>query len=168
MLKFIDNVGDYFTANYFDEDFAKRVLEKSGHAADTYKGFNQKISGLKDRYYKYKQQLLEGRLRTKDKIVATHDFHTHLLNALGYDGSHPQYDNLLHLSEYEVVPVRHILYRGTQPHLMVLEMQPLIPEGDEVPDGLFEQRYNTEDEDSGATTGTPPQRYHRSQWEKVF
>lgn len=168
MLKFIDNVGDYFTANYFDEDFAKRVLEKSGHAADAYKGFNQKTSGLKDRYYKYKQQLLEGRLRTKDKIVATHEFHTHLLNALGYDGSHPQYDNLLHISEFEVVPVRHILYRGAQPHLMVLEMQPLIPEGDEVPDGLFEQRYNTEDEDAGTATGTPPQRYHRSQWEKVF
>ena len=168
MLKFIDNIGDYFTANYFDEDFAKRVLEKSGYAAETYKGFNQKISGLKDRYYKYKQQLLEGRLRIKDKIVATHEFHTHLLNALGYDGSHPQYDNLLHLSEFEVVPVRHILYRGAQPHLMVLEMQPLIPEGDEVPDGLFEQRYNIEDEEAGAPMGTSPQRYHRSQWEKVF
>ena len=168
MLKFIDNIGDYFTANYFDEDFAKRVLEKSGYAADTYKGFNQKISGLKDRYYKYKQQLLEGRLRIKDKILATHEFHTHLLNALGYDGSHPQYDNLLHLSEFEVVPVRHILYRGAQPHLMVLEMQPLIPEGDEVPDGLFEQRYNIEDEEAGAPMSTSPQRYHRSQWEKVF
>jgi hypothetical protein len=171
MLKFIDNIGDYFTANYFDEDFAKRVLEKSGYAADDYKSFNQKISGLKDRYYKYKQQLLEGKLRTKDKIVATHDFHTLVLNALGYDGSHPEYNHLWHLSELEVVPVRHTLYRGEQPHLMVLEMQPLIPEGDEVPDGLFEQRYNVEDEEeggSGSPAGNPPQRYHRSQWDKVF
>jgi hypothetical protein len=43
-----------------------------------------------------------------------------------------------------------------------MEIQPLIKEGDEEPDGLFEQRYNEE----GDTTSE--QRYHRSQWSRVF
>ena len=43
-------------------------------------------------------------------------------------------------------------------------MQALIMEDDQEPDGLFEQRYNVADEEQT----NPPQRYHRSQWEKVF
>ncbi|MBK6828917.1 MAG: hypothetical protein IPG86_19605 [Chitinophagaceae bacterium] len=89
---------------------------------------------------------IEDKLRTKDKIYESHQFHTALLNALGYDGNHPQYSNLFHLSENEVIPVRHILYRGDKVHLMIMEMQALIKEDDTDPDGLFEQRYNVEDE----------------------
>ena len=54
------------------------------------------------------------------------------------------------------------MYKGDKPHLMIMEIQPLIREGDEEPDGLFEQRYN-EDGDT-----TSEQRYHRSQWSRVF
>ena len=164
MLKFIQNIGDYFSTNYFDEDFTAKVIAKTGYAAEDVKEFNKRISPLKDRYFRFKQLVIEGKLRVKDKIFECHQFHTEILNALGYDGSHPQYDHLFYLSEHEVLPVRHILYRGDQPHLMVMEMQALIKEDDNDPDGLFEQRYNVEDE----SQTNPPQRYHRTQWERVF
>jgi hypothetical protein len=164
MIKFIENVGDFFSSNYFDEDFIKKVHDKSGYSSEDQKGLQKKITPLKDRYYKYKTQIIEGRLRTKDKIYETHQFHRHLLNALGYDGDHPQYNEPLHFSDSEVLPVRHKLYRGEQLHMLILEMQPLIKEGDEEPDGLFEQRYNIEDEE----TQVKEQRYHRSQWKRVF
>ncbi len=164
MIRFIQNIGDYFSSNYFDEDFTSKVLAKTGYAAEDIKEFNKKISPIKDRYFRFKQQFIEGRLRTKDKIFEAHQFHTPLLNALGYDGNHTQYDTLFHLSETEVLPVRHILHRGEQTHLMIMEMQALIQEDDTPPDGLFQQRYNVEDE----TQNNPPQKYHRTQWERVF
>lgn len=164
MLKFIQNIGEYFSGNYFDEDFTSKVLTKTNYASEDIKEFNKKISPLKDRYFRFKQLYIEGKLRTKDKIYETHSFHTELLNALGYNGNRTQYSSLFHLSEHEVIPVRNILYRGEQPHLMIMEMQSLIKEDDNEPDGLFQQCYNVEDE----TQTNPPQRYHRLQWERVF
>ena len=162
MIKFIENIGDFFSSNYFDEDFVKKVHDKSGYSSEDYKGLQKRISPLKDKYFKYKQSIIEGRLRTKDKIFETHQFHTQLLNSLGYEGDKNNYNSPFHLSEKEVIPIRHILYKGDKPHLMIMEIQPLIKEGDEEPDGLFEQRYN-EDGDT-----TSEQRYHRSQWSRVF
>jgi hypothetical protein len=164
MLRFIQNTGDYFSSNYFDEDFTSKVLAKTGYSADDVKEFNKRISPLKDKYFRFKQLFIEGKLRTKDKIYESHQFHKELLNSLGYEGNHPQYNNLFHLSENEVIPVRHILHRGDQIHLMIMEMQALVKEDDTEPDGLFEQRYNVEDE----TQTNPPQRYHRTQWDRVF
>lgn len=164
MLKFLKNTGDYFSSNYFDEDFTSKVVAKTGYATEDIKEFNKKITPLKDRFYRFKQLFIEGKLRLKDKIYETHQFHTFLLNALGYDGDHPQYNNLFHLSEKEVIPVRHILYRGDQPHVMIMEMQALIREDDTDPDGLFEQSYNVAEEE----LTQPPQRYHKSHWENVF
>ncbi|MBP7808642.1 MAG: hypothetical protein KA163_05080 [Bacteroidia bacterium] len=164
MLKFIRNTGDYFSSNYFDEDFTSKVLSKTGYNAEDVKEFNKKITPLKEKFFRYKELYIEGRLRTKDKIFETHQFHTHLLSALGYDAAHTQYDHLFHFTEEQVIPVRHILYRGDQPHLMVMEMQSLIKEDDNEPDGLFEQRYNVEDEEQA----NPAQKYHRLQWERVF
>ena len=164
MLKFIQNIGEYFSSNYFDEDFAARVIAKSGYAAEDVKEFNKRILPLKDRYFHFKQVIIEGKLRVKDKIFESHLFHSDVLNILGYDGDHNQYDSLFHLSEHDVLPVRHTLYRGDLPHLMVMEMQSLIKEDETDPDGLFEQRYNVEDE----SLVNPPQRYHRLQWERVF
>ncbi|WP_367769077.1 hypothetical protein AB3G33_10485 [Flavobacterium sp. WC2421] len=164
MLKFLKNTGDYFSSNYFDEDFTSKVLSKTGYAAEDIKEFNKKITPLKDRFYRFKQLFIEGKLRTKDKIEETHKFHSYLLNVLGYDGDHHQYKNLFHLTEKDVIPVRHILYRGVQPHLMIMEMQALIREDDTEPDGLFEQQYNVAEEE----LASPPQRYHRSQWDRVF
>lgn len=164
MIKFIDNIGDFFSTNYFDEDFVKKVHSKSGYSADDQKELQKRISPLKDKYFKYKQSIIEGRLRTKDKIYETHQFHTLLLNALGYDGAHHQYNEPFHFSENEVLPVRHKLYRGDKLHMMVMEMQSLIKEGDEEPAGLFEQRYNIEEEE----LQTKEQRYHRAQWSRIF
>jgi hypothetical protein len=164
MIKFIDNTGEFFSSNYFDEDFVKKVHDKSGYAFDDQKELQKRISPLKDKYYRYKQSIIEGRLRIKDKIFETHQFHTLLLNALGYDGDHHQYNEPFHFSEFDVLPVRHKLYRGNKLHLLIMEMQPLIKEGDEEPDGLFEQRYNIESEE----LSTNEQRYHRSQWSRVF
>ena len=164
MIKFIDNIGDFFSSNYFDEDFVKKVHDKSGYGFDDQKELQKRISPLKDKYYRYKQNIIEGRLRIKDKIYETHQFHSHLLNALGYDGDHHQYNEPFHFKEKEVLPVRHKLYRGDKLHLLIMEMQPLIKEGDEEPDGLFEQRYNIEEEE----LESKEQRYHRVQWSRVF
>jgi hypothetical protein len=164
MIKFIDNIGDFFSTNYFDEDFVKKVHSKSGYSVEDQKELQKRISPLKDKYFKYKQSIIEGRLRTKDKIYETHQFHTLLLNALGYDGAHHQYNEPFHFSENEVLPVRHKLYRGEKLHMMVMEMQSLIKEGDEEPAGLFEQRYNIEEEE----LQTKEQRYHRAQWSRIF
>jgi hypothetical protein len=164
MIKFIDNIGDFFSTNYFDEDFVKKVHTKSGYSIEDQKELQKRISPLKDKYFKFKQSIIEGRLRTKDKIFETHQFHTLLLNALGYDGSHHQYNEPFHFSETEVLPVRHKLYRGDKLHMMIMEMQPLIKEGDEEPAGLFEQRYNIEEEE----LQTKEQRYHRVQWSRIF
>ena len=131
MIKFIDNIGDFFSSNYFDEDFVKKVHSKSGYSFDDQKELQKRITPLKDKYYRYKQNIIEGRLRIKDKIYETHQFHSLLLNALGYDGDHHQYNEPFHFKEKEVLPVRHKLYRGDKLHLLIMEMQPLIKEGDE-------------------------------------
>lgn len=177
MIKFIQNTGDFFAANYFDEDFTKKVLEKTGYAPEDIKEFIKRITALKDRYFKFKQAYLEENWRTKDKITETHRFHTEVLNALGYPGSQPEYQELFHVDEKTVLPVRHTLYRGDKPFLMIMEMRALIKEGEEEPDGLFEQRYHSEDEFTRrqrsedtplGKDSNPPQKYHRSQWGNVF
>lgn len=166
MIHFIQNIGEYFASNYFDEDFVSKVIEKSGYSrgSDAIKQFNSDINGLRKPYLDLKQSFMEKRLRTKDKITETHRFHTKVLNALGYDAENTNYANLYPVDDNSVLPVRHILYRGDEPHLMVMEMNALIKVDEEEPDGLFEQQYNIENEDET----TPPQKYHRSQWDNVF
>lgn len=163
MIKFINNIGDFFSSNYFDEDFSKKVFAKTGYGAEDSKQFQKRISSLKDSYFKFKRLLLEGKLRIKDRVTETHQFHSAFLNALGYPGDKAEYENLFHLNEKTVLPVRHILYRGDLPHMMIMEMQSLINNGDFDPDGLFEQSYDIEEKAS-----SPPQKYHRSQWSNVF
>lgn len=165
MMKFLHNIGDYFSSNYFNDDFVKEVIAKTGYASDDLKAVQKKISALKDRYFRYKRTILEDRLRTKDKVTETCNFHKEVLNALGYTGDITQYEELFPVDDKTVLPVRNTLYRDTQPHLMIMEMHTLIKEGDDEPDGLFEQQYHIDDDE---TTTTPPQKYHRSQWEKVF
>jgi hypothetical protein len=41
MIKFIQNIGEYFSSNYFDEDFTAKVLSKTGYAAEDIKDFNK-------------------------------------------------------------------------------------------------------------------------------
>ena len=88
MFKFIQNIGDYFSSNYFDEDFNAKVFAKTGYAAEDVKEFNKRISPLKDRYFRFKQLIIEDKLRIKDQIFESHQFHTEVLNALGFGVSH--------------------------------------------------------------------------------
>jgi hypothetical protein len=149
MIKFIENIGDYFSTNYFDEDFIKKVTDKSGYASEDLKEINKRISPLKDTYYKYKNEYLTLK-RPKDRIKLTNTFHSKILDALGYTADTNDYSELFLLEEKEGIPVRLKHYRGDKPHLFIMEMQSLIAEGETPPAGLFEQRY------------------HQQQWEYVF
>jgi len=165
MIRFIQNIGEFFASNYFDEDFSQKVQNKSGYDRETIKEMDKKFTRMKDEYYSLKQDFMEGRLRTRDEINAVHKFHSKLLNALGYDGNRDEYDQLFYLSEDEVIPVRHRLFRGDKPQLFILEMQAQIKKGENEPDGLFEQRYHTVE---NGDVQVKQQRYHRSQWKDVF
>ena len=164
MINFIENIAEFYPLNYFNEDFHKEVIAKSGYSNDDIKTFNKKVNALKEKYYAFKKEMIESNLRVKDKVSRAHDFHTKLLNMLGYAGDKPEYDDFVYLNEKEALPIRHKLYRGdNQPHLFVMEMQPMISYQGESPDGLFEQQFDTEEERT-----SPPQKYHRSQWANVF
>ena len=158
MIHFINNIGDYFASNYFDEDFSKKVIDKSGYGPDAIRQLNQAMARLKPEYFKLKQKFIENHLRTKDKINLSHAFHTLVLTALGYDATHTQYDDLFSINDKSVLPVRHILYRGDEVHLMVMEMHALIKTTNEEPDGLFEQSYNVTNEDEATAKA---QKYNR-------
>ncbi|WP_452228966.1 Eco57I restriction-modification methylase domain-containing protein [Lacinutrix sp. MEBiC02404] len=167
MIHFINNIGDYFASNYFDEDFSKKVIDKSGFSKDAIKSINQAITRIKPQYFKLKQRFIEDHLRVKDKVNLTHAFHTKVLEALGYDASHTDYHDLYPITDKAVLPIRHILYRGDTPHLMVMEMHALIKTSlDEEPDGLFEQRYHVKKDTDSKTS--KEQKYHRSQWADIF
>lgn len=165
MIHFIHNIGDYFASNYFDEDFSKKVIERSGYSSDATKQLEQTIARLKPEYFKLKQKFIENHLRIKDKVNLSHVFHTKVLNTLGYNAEQMNYNELYPISNKCVLPVRHILYRGEQPHLMVMEMHALIRTKDEEPDGLFEQRYTVDNDEEQSTKA---QKYHRSQWADIF
>ena len=68
MIHFLHNISDFFASNYFDENFSKKVIEKSGYSADAIKQLNQQINQLKPEYFKLKQRFIENHLRVKDKI----------------------------------------------------------------------------------------------------
>lgn len=166
MIHFINNIGDYFASNYFDEDFSKKVIDKSGFSGDAIKTIDQEIAKIKPEYFKLKQRFIENHLRIKDKINLSYEFHTKVLKALGYDASQTNYNDLFPITDKAVLPIRHILYRGDIPHLMVMEMHALIKTSDEEPDGLFEQSYNSKEIEGDKTT--KEQKYHRSQWADIF
>lgn len=166
MIKFINNIAEYFASNYFDEDFAKKVIEKSGYSRDALKEFQSGVNALKNDYFALKQKFVENHLRVKDRVNLSHHFHTRVLKALGYDSAITDYDNLYSINDDSVLPVRHILYRGDTPHMMIMEMHALIKTGEEEPDGLFEQSYHVEENEAPRTQGE--QKYHRSQWADIF
>lgn len=168
MSRYIENTGDFFASNYFDEDFHRKVQDKSGIEPDVIKDMDRQVARIKEPYYALKKAFQEDRLRVKDEILLTHQFHTKLLNALGYEGGKVEYKRMWHLSEEEVIPVRQTLYSGDRPRLMILEMQAQIKTGEDEPDGLFGQRYHTEENGQLTEQQQRQQRYHRAQWEPVF
>ena len=149
MFKFIENIGDYFSGNYFTSDFKKNVIEKSGYSDEDLKSFESAVRGLKEKYFAFKKDYIDL-TRCKDQIQRTNKFHNEVLKLLGYDAVNNDYNDLFHLDETQVIPVRQKLYRGDKPHLFVMEMKALIKTGEQEPKGLFEQNWN------------------RAQWESVF
>jgi len=161
--RFIQNVGDYFPAGYFGEDFLEKVQKQAGYNADQMKALCPPYVAFKARYYDYKNDIINLRMRRKDAITYTHMFHDDLLKVMGYDPRNP-YQEFVTINEErnEVVPVRHILRHGAKTTMFIMEMQHLIKTGDEEPDGLFEQQY---DDGKGQRD---KQRYWAGQWSDVF
>lgn len=149
MFKFIENIGDYFSGNYFTSDFKKNVIEKSGYSDEDLKSFESAVRGLKEKYFAFKKDYIDL-TRCKDQIQRTNKFHNEVLKLLGYDAVNNDYNDLFHLDDTQVIPVRQKLYRGDKPHLFIMEMKALIKTGEQEPKGLFEQNWN------------------RAQWEDVF
>ena len=159
MYRFIQNIGDYFNPGYFTEDFKSNVFGTSGYDSDAIKEFNKRFSGLRQKYFDYKQSIIEEALPMKYVLKHTHDFHTVLLEALGYDPREP-YSQWLYLDDSRVVPVRHILKEGNQPQLLIMEMQPMIQRGEHAKvEGLFEQQYALPPDNNAE-----PARYRWNNW----
>lgn len=164
--RFIDNIGEYFNPGFFTEDFYKKVEGESGKDAEELKSLRSRFSGLNVLYKDYKNSIVNGRLSTRFKIHRTHEFNTHLLKMLGYDGE-DAYKEWLYVDESSVVPVRHIIRDENSGHVkvVIMEMQPMIAIGDNEPDGLFNQYYDEgcDDEDSKAQA----QKYRFSDWKET-
>lgn len=163
--RFIQNVGDYFPAGYFSEDFINKVQKASGVSAEDMGKMCEPYIKLRGEYEKYKNYIINTHPRAKDAIRHTHDFNTRLLTVLGYDTSAP-YDQFVTIDEdnHCVVPVRHVLTRNGQTTMFVMEMQHLIKTGEQEPAGLYEQQYNVE----GAEQTVRHQQYYAGQWSEVF
>lgn len=158
--RFIDNIGDYFNPGFFTEDFLAKVKSESGKTTDEIKALRNKLSQLNVTYKEYKKVIVNGRLSVRHQIRRTHEFHTELLKMLGYDPT-DAYKEWLWLDDTSVVPVRHIIRNSAgQTRMLIMEMQNLIPIGDDQPDGLFQQYY---DQGEDAAQGRE-QRYRFSDW----
>lgn len=160
MIRFIENIGDYYSQHFFSDDFPKKVFDKAGYVtqkkdadgnktANHISEVNALISPLREKYYRFKNDLLNIQ-RTKDKVKRTHDFHKEVLAALGYINGTPEYNQPVHLDDTEVIPVRYNYNKGGKPYLFIMEMKAMINEGDKAPDGIYNQTWIKEE------------------WEKVF
>ena len=162
--RFIQNVGDYFPSGYFSEDFIDKVQKASGVSADEMSELCSPYVQLRREYDSYKNYIVNSNPRVKDAILHTHQFNDRLLQILGYT---PESEYRFYAIDEEaqtVVPVRQVLSRGGNTSMLVMEMQHLIPVGDQQPSGLFEQRYNVE----GDTQLIRHQQYYAGQWSEVF
>ena len=162
MYRFIQNTGDFFTPGYYTEDFASKVISLSGYGEDAVKEFNSRFPRLKSEYFDFKSKVKDSRLHSRYVIRETHDFNTRLMEKLGYDTS-PAYADWLYIDDSSVIPARSILRSGSRTRLVVLEMQAMVKtHEDDVPAGLFEQRYD----DTGDKV--KEQKYVYSQWSGVI
>lgn len=167
--KFIQNVGDYFPSGYFSEDFIDKVQKASGLNSDQMTELCKPYVKLRGEYEKYKNYILNTHPRVKDAIKHTHDFHTLLLNILGYNTT-CAYQQFITINEddHSVVPVRHILTRNGKTTMLVMEMQHLIKTDEQEPAGLFEQQYNVVEDGQTSSVIIRHQQYYAGQWSELF
>ena len=148
MFRFLDNINEFFTDNYFAERFINNVFEKAGYKHEQVVEFNKMVSPLKEKYFKFKNLFLQTR-RIEDRIKVTHDFHSELLTVFGYSTDN-EYKDIVYLNPKQVIPVRLKLFKDNKPLLYIMEMQAMIQVDDNEPDGIFDQMYRV------------------SEWKKVF
>lgn len=160
MIRFIENIGDYYSQHFFTDDFPKKVFDKAGYVTQKKDGdgnktanhlteINSRISPLREKYYRFKNDLINLQ-REKDKVKRTHDFHREVLDALGYINGTPEYHQPVFLNDTEVIPVRYKYLKGGKPYLFVMEMKAIVREGESEINGIFDQIWIRDD------------------WEKVF
>lgn len=160
MIRFIENIGDYYSQHFFTDDFPKKVFDKAGYVTQKKDSdgnktdnhltdINAKISPLRERYYRFKNDLYNLQ-REKDKVKRTHEFHREVLDVLGYINGTPEYHQPVFLNDTEVIPVRYNYHKGGKPYLFIMEMKAIVREGDKEPQGIYEQVWSKDD------------------WEKVF
>lgn len=166
--RFIENVGDFFPTDYFGEDFLEKVQKCADYSGEQVKELSSKYPTLRQPYDSYKNFIVNQNPRTEDAIERTHEWHTRVLDTLGYPTAAP-YTEYLTLGEtedkIETVPVRHILRKNNKVQMLIMEMQPLIKVGDTEPAGLFEQRYQDEELPEQKIRH---QQYYVGQWKRVF
>lgn len=160
MIRFIENIGDYYSQHFFTDDFPKKVFDKAGYVTQKKDSdgnktdnhltdINAKVSPLRERYYRFKNDLYNLQ-REKDKVKRTHEFHREVLDVLGYINGTPEYHQPVFLNDTEVIPVRYNYHKGGKPYLFIMEMKAIVREGDKEPQGIYEQVWSKDD------------------WEKVF
>jgi hypothetical protein len=151
MIRFIENIGDYFSQHFFDDGFEQKVFDRSGYvkAAKDKDGkevdnhisaINKKVIPLSEKYFRFKNEYLQ-QLREKDRVKLTHDFHTEVLKVLGYTYQHAEYEYPIYLNENEVIPVRYRFTKGDKPYLYVMEMKAMIKQGENDANGIYDQIY---------------------------
>jgi len=159
-MRFIENIGEYYSQHFFSDDFPKKVFDKAGYVTQKKDSdgnktdnhiseINARISPLREKYFRFKNDLLNIQ-RVKDKIKRTHDFHREVLLALGYINGTPEYNQPVYLNDTEVIPVRYNYSKNGKPYLFIMEMKAMINEGEKDPDGIYNQTWIKEE------------------WEKVF
>jgi hypothetical protein len=155
MIKFIENIGDFYSQHFFADDFHRKVFDKIGYVTqkkdeDGIKTenhiteINARISPLREKYYRFKNDLLSLK-REKDKVKRTHDFHGEVLEALGYQNGTPTYNYPVFLNEKGFIPVRLNYAKGGKPYLFVMEMKAIVHEGDKETEGIYDQIWIKDD-----------------------
>lgn len=154
-MKFIENIGDYYSQHFFADDFHRKVFDKVGYVTQKKDSdgnntenhisqINARISPLREKYFRFKNDLLNLK-REEDKVKRTHDFHTEVLDALGYVNGTPTYSQPIYLNEKEAIPVRLNYAKGGKPYLFVMEMKAIVHEADKETEGIYDQIWTRDD-----------------------
>jgi len=155
MIRFIENIGDFYSQHFFTDDFHKKVFDKAGYITQKkdedgkktpnhISEINARINPLREKYYRFKNELLSLN-REKDKVKRTHDFHRDVLDALGYINGTEQYQNPVFINDTEVIPVRLNYHKGNKPYLFIMEMKAIVREGDKEPESIYDQIWSKEE-----------------------
>ena len=155
MIRFIENIGDFYSQHFFTDDFHKKVFDKAGYITQKkdedgkktpnhISEINAQINPLREKYYRFKNELLSLN-REKDKVKRTHDFHRDVLDALGYINGTEQYQNPVFINDTEVIPVRLNYHKGNKPYLFIMEMKAIVREGDKEPESIYDQIWSMEE-----------------------